>query len=100
LDRDLIDGADEGGPTAERAVRDLLRKRSQRVRQRSTRILSIESLLARNLGQHASRREIKRWAGDLGDAMPLLEEQKLALEVNLASAPEPGTPRLEPLRGA
>lgn len=71
-------------PRAERAVRDLLRKRSQLVRHRSTQILSIENLVARNLGRHAGGNEIKRWDTDTVDAMPLLEEQKLALEANLA----------------
>ena len=43
-------------PREERAVRDLLRKRGQLVRQRSTQILSMGNLLARNLGSHASGR--------------------------------------------
>ncbi|MFM8769518.1 MAG: IS110 family transposase [Rubrivivax sp.] len=71
-------------PRAERAVRDLLRKRSQLVRQRSTQILSIENLIARNLGQHAGGSQIKRWDAENIDAMALLEEQKLAVKANLA----------------
>ena len=39
-------------PREQRAVRDLLRKRGQLVRQRSTQILSMGRLLARNLGGH------------------------------------------------
>lgn len=71
-------------PREERAVRDLLRKRSQLVRQRSTQILSIENLMARNLGARASGNEIKRWDVKSIDAMHLLDEQKQALKANLA----------------
>lgn len=71
-------------PRELRAVRDLLRKRSQLVRQRSTQILSIENLLARNLGAHAGGNEIKRWKDNDIDKMPLLDEQRQALKANLA----------------
>lgn len=71
-------------PREQRAVRDLLRKCSQFVRQRSTQILSIGNLVARNLGTHASGNEIKRWQREHVDAMPLLDEQKQALMANLA----------------
>jgi len=37
-------------PKEERAVRDLLRKRSQLVRQRTTNLLSIRNLFTRNTG--------------------------------------------------
>lgn len=70
-------------PRDQRAVRDLLRKRSQFVRQRSAQILSVENLIARNLGAHAGGNEIKRWQGDDIEAMPLLDEQKQALNANL-----------------
>ena len=71
-------------PREERAVRDLLRKRSQLVRQRSAQILSMQNLVARNLGANASGNDIKRWDCAHIDAMPLLPEQKLALKANLA----------------
>lgn len=71
-------------PREQRAMRDLLRKRGQLVRQRSTQILSIGNLLARNLGSHASGNEIKRWQPEHIDAIPLLDEQRLALKANLA----------------
>ena len=71
-------------PREERAVRDLLRKRGQLVRQRSTQILSMSNLLARNLGSHASGNEIKHWQPEQIDAMALLDEQKLAMKANLA----------------
>jgi transposase len=70
-------------PREERAVRDLLRKRSQLVRQRSTQILSIENLIARNLGARVSGNEVKRWDAKCIDAMDLLDEQKQALKANL-----------------
>ena len=65
-------------------MRDLLRKRGQLVRQRSTQILSMGNLLARNLGSHASGNEIKHWQPEQIDAMALLDEQKLAMKANLA----------------
>ncbi len=71
-------------PREQRAVRDLLRKRSQFVRQRSAQILSVGNLIARNLGTHASGNEIKRWQPEHVDAMSLLDEQKQALMANLA----------------
>jgi transposase len=42
-------------PKEERAVRDLLRKRSQMVRQRTTNLLSIQNLITRNTGSVAER---------------------------------------------
>ena len=71
-------------PKGERAVRDLLRKRSQLVRQRSSQILSMQNLLARNLGTHARGNEIKHWSDAQIEAMPLLPEQQQALKANLA----------------
>ncbi len=70
-------------PRHERALRDLLRKRSQLVRQRSTQILGIENLMARNLGAHPGVNAIKRWPAGYIDTLPLLPEQKLALSANL-----------------
>lgn len=70
-------------PREERAVRDLLRKRSQLVRQRSTQILSIENLISRNLGARVSGNEVKRWDAKSIDAMDLLDEQKQAVKANL-----------------
>ena len=46
-------------PRAERAVRDLLRKRSQMVRQRTTNLLSIQNLLTRNTGSSLSANRVK-----------------------------------------
>jgi transposase len=47
-------------PKQSRAVRDLLRKRGQLIRQRTAHILSIENLYARNTGSRLSCNAIKR----------------------------------------
>jgi transposase len=47
-------------PKAERAVRDLLRQRSQLVRQRTSNLLSIQNLLTRNTGSSLSGNRIKQ----------------------------------------
>jgi transposase len=49
-------------PKAERAVRDLLRKRSQLVRQKVTHILSIQNLMSRNKGMRLSAERIRQLA--------------------------------------
>ena len=46
-------------PKEERAVRDLLRKRSHLVRQRTTNLLSIRNLFTRNTGGSPSSTRIK-----------------------------------------
>lgn len=71
-------------PREQRAVRDLLRKRTQLVRQRTTQILSMHNLIARNLGARMRGDSIKRMEPKDVDAMELLEEQKQALKANLA----------------
>ena len=71
-------------PREARAVRDLLRKRGQLVRQRTTQILSMQNLLTRNLGTRVSGNDIKRWTPEAIDALKLLDEQKLALKANQA----------------
>lgn len=71
-------------PKEERALRDLLRKRSQLVRQRTSQILSMQNLVARNLGAHASGNAIKRWKDEDIAAMPMLPSQRLAFMTNRA----------------
>lgn len=71
-------------PREQRAVRDLLRKRSQLVHTRTRQILSMQTQVARNLGVQISGNEIKGWEVQDIEAMGLLEEQKLALKANLA----------------
>ena len=47
-------------PRTERAIRDLLRKRSQLVRQATMNLLSIQNLFARNRGESISANRVKR----------------------------------------
>src|SRR6267378_3698744 len=47
-------------PKEERAVRDLLRKRGQMVRQRTTNLLSIQNLVTRNTGSSIARIKSRR----------------------------------------
>jgi transposase len=66
-------------PRAERPVRDLLRKRSQMVRQRTTNLLSIQNLLTRNTGSSLSAKRVKRL--DVPQVDELLTNPDLALAV-------------------
>lgn len=66
-------------PKQERAVRDLLRKRGQLVRQRTTNLLSIQNLVARNTGSSLSANRIK--ALDTQQVDRLLADGDLALAV-------------------
>ncbi len=70
-------------PKAQRAVRDLLRKRAQLVRQRTAQILSIQNLITRNTGACLSGNRIKRLSGDELVGMLGLAEQALAATANL-----------------
>ena len=71
-------------PKAERAVRDLLRKRSQLVRQKTANLLSIQNLVTRNTGTALSGNRIKQLTPD--EVAVLLPNAELALAVqsNLA----------------
>ena len=71
-------------PKEERAVRDLLRKRSQLVRQRTTNLLSIQNLVTRNTGSSLSGNRIKQLT--VAEVEQLLPQAELALAVksNLA----------------
>jgi len=66
-------------PKEERAVRDLLRKRSQLVHQRTGNIHSIQNLMARNRGHSLSANRIKRLSYEEVDG--LLPDPDLALAV-------------------
>src|SRR3970040_1844259 len=66
-------------PRADRPVRDLLRKRSQLVRQRTTNLLSIQNLLTRNTGSSLSAKEVKGL--DVEQVAELLTNPDLALAV-------------------
>jgi transposase len=64
-------------PKEERAVRELLRKRAQMVRMRTTNLLSIQNLFARNTGESVSSDAIKRMAVE--DVALLLPDEDLAM---------------------
>jgi transposase len=66
-------------PKAERPVRDLLRKRSQLVRQRTTNLLSIQNLVTRNTGSSLSANRVKGL--DVQQVDELLPNGDLALAV-------------------
>ncbi len=66
-------------PKEERPLRDLARKRSQLVRQRTTQVLSMQNLMVRNTGSKPSGNRIKQWTE--GDVDELLSHPDLALAV-------------------
>ena len=71
-------------PKAERPIRDLLRKRSQLVHQRTSNLQSVQNLMARNRGHSLSGNRIKRLT--FAEVDQLLPDADLALAVksNLA----------------
>jgi transposase len=71
-------------PKQERAVRDLLRKRSQLVRQRTANILSIQNLLARNTAGSLSSNRIKTLSAASVDQLLPSADLALAVKANLA----------------
>ncbi len=71
-------------PKADRAVRDLLRKRIQMVRLRTTNILSIQNLIARNTGGSIKGDLVKRMTTeDIALQLPN-EDHALAMSCNLS----------------
>jgi len=71
-------------PRAERALRDLARKRIQLVRTRTQQVLAVENILARTLGSRASSNAIKRLASEPGETLGLDGDVALAVQANLA----------------
>ena len=70
-------------PKEERAVRDLLRKRSQLVRQSTTNILSLQNILARNTAQSLSSYKIKKLDDEHAEKLLNDPNTTLALKCNL-----------------
>src|SRR5437867_4832561 len=70
-------------PKEERAVRDLLRKRSQLVRQKTANLLSIQNLYCRNTGSSMSANQIKQLTSEKVDALFRSSELALAIKANL-----------------
>jgi transposase len=71
-------------PRDERAVRDLARKRIQLVRGRTTHILAIENIMARQFGGRMTSNQIKRLSAEEIDRMPIAADVGLAMNANLA----------------
>ena len=70
-------------PKEERAVRDLLRKRSQLVRQKTANLLSVQNLLTRNTGQALNGTQIKQLTPTTVGELVSLPEHALALQVTV-----------------
>ena len=70
-------------PKKERAIRDLLRKRSQLVQQCTTNILSLQNILARNTAQSLSSYRIKKLDDELAEQLIDDPNITLALKSNL-----------------
>lgn len=72
-------------PKEERPVRDLLRKRLQLVRQKTSHILSFKNLVSRNLGIQMPSNEIKKLTEE--DVKELFQEEHLIIagKVNIAT---------------
>ena len=71
-------------PPEQRAVRDLARKRMQLVRSRTTHILAIENITARQHGTRISSNQVRHLTAEAVDQMALPEEVALAIKANVA----------------
>jgi transposase len=71
-------------PKEERAVRDLLRKRSQMVGQRTSNLLSIQNLITRNTGSSLNGNRIKTLETQQVDELLANPDLALAVKANLA----------------
>lgn len=71
-------------PPAERALRDLARKRIQLVRTRTQQVLAVENILARTSGTRASSNAIKRLSSERVETLGLAGDVALAVQANLA----------------
>ena len=70
-------------PKEDRPLRDLLRKRSHLVRQRTANLLSIQNLFARNTGRRLSSNGVKRLTEAEVDEMQPNEDLALAIKASL-----------------
>lgn len=71
-------------PPEQRAVRDLARKRMQLVRSRTSHILAVENITARQHGARISSNQVKRLTSDAIDQMALPVDIALAIKANVA----------------
>ena len=71
-------------PKEHRAIRDLARKRMQLVRSRTTQILAVENIIARQQGAQITSNQVKRLDADTVDQLRLPADVALAVKANLA----------------
>ena len=71
-------------PPAERAVRDLARKRLQLVRTRNAQVLAVENIVARQTGAGIGANAVKRLEGETVGALGLPEDVTCAVAANVA----------------
>jgi transposase len=71
-------------PKEERAVRDLLRKRSQLVHQKTANLLSVQNLYTRNTGLSISANRIKKLTLEQVDGLFTMGDVGLAVKANLS----------------
>jgi transposase len=71
-------------PREERAVRDLVRKRSQLVRNHTRQMLSVENLVVRNTGKRITAPEVRALTSESVDALGLEDDITLAIKTNVA----------------
>jgi transposase len=71
-------------PPAERAIRDLSRRRLQLVRSRTSHILSVENQLTRQTGRHIRSNEVKRLNAEAVNAMGLSDDVACGMKASVA----------------
>jgi transposase len=71
-------------PPEQRAIRDLARKRMQLVRSRTTHVLAVENITARQFGARLSSNQVQRLTPEAVEQMPLPENVMLAIQANVA----------------
>lgn len=71
-------------PKAQRGVRDLLRKRSQLVRQRTANLLSVQNMISREFGRQISSHQVKKLVRDRAQRWPDDSVFGLAIGANLS----------------
>lgn len=71
-------------PPEYRAVRDLARKRMQLVRSRTTHILAVENITARQYGARMTSNQVKALTAEMVDEMPFPKDVGLAVKTNVA----------------
>lgn len=71
-------------PPAERALRDLARRRLQLVRSRTSHILSVENQLTRQTGQHIRSNDVKRLNAETVAAIGLPDDVTRGMAANVA----------------